>query len=320
METGILITILAASVTAGTPLLYAALGEILTERSGILNLGVEGMMLTGAVCGFIAAQITGNPWAGVMASLLAGGLVASIHAFLTVSLKANQVVCGLALTTFGIGLSGYLGKPFIGQPLSNPFRPIELGFLADIPVIGPIFFQQDPLVYLSFVFVIVAWFVMFHTKAGMHMRAVGENPAAADAMGVSVSKTRYFYTIIGGMLSGLGGAYLSLAYAPAWMENMTAGRGWIAVALVIFAAWKPMRALLGAYMFGAIDALNFRLQVIDVNIPSYFLNMLPYLSTILVLIIVTRKIQSQAADAPRSQNSGVGAPGALGFAYDREER
>jgi simple sugar transport system permease protein len=310
METGLIIAVLATAVTAGTPLLYAALGEILAERAGILNLGVEGMMLVGAVSGFIAALITGNPWIGVLASLLAGGALALIHAVLTVSLKANQVVSGLVLTIFGTGLSGYLGKPYIGQPLPNAFKSLELGFFSDIPIIGSIFFSQDALVYLSFLLVPLLWFLIYRTKMGLNLRSVGENPAAADSLGVSVSKTRYLYTIIGGMLAGVAGAYLSLAYAPSWMEHMTAGRGWIAVALVIFARWNPIYAVIGAYMFGAIDALGFRMQMMDVEISSYFLNMLPYICTIAVLILSTRK----------SQTGGVGSPKALGVAYDREER
>lgn len=306
----ILIAVLAAAITAGTPILFAALGEIFTERSGILNLGVEGMMLVGAVSGFMVAIKTGNPWFGVIGAMIAGGLLSSIHALLTVTLKANQVVSGLALTIFGTGLSGYIGRSLIGQPLENSFEAQPLGFLADIPYLGPILFNQDPLVYLSFIMVPIAWFFIFRTRMGLNLRSVGENPAAADSLGVSVSKTRYLYTIVGGMLAGLGGAYLSLAYAPAWMENMTAGRGWIAVALVIFAAWNPLYALVGAYMFGAISALGFRMQVLEITISPYFLSMLPYICTILVLIIVTR----------RSQTSGVGAPKALGLSYDREER
>ncbi|MEG6615814.1 ABC transporter permease [Peptococcaceae bacterium 1198_IL3148] len=310
METSLIIAVLATAVTAGTPLLYASLGEILTERAGILNLGVEGMMLVGAVSGFVAALITGSAWVGVLISLLAGGALALIHAILTVSLKANQVVSGLVLTIFGTGLSGYLGKPYVGQPLPNAFKAQTLGFLSDIPIIGTIFFNQDVLVYLSYLLVPLLCLLIYGTKMGLNLRAVGENPGAADSLGVSVSKTRYMYTIIGGMLAGLAGAYLSLAYAPSWMENMTAGRGWIAVALVIFARWNPLYALVGAYMFGAIDALGFRIQMLDVQISSYFLNMLPYICTILVLIISTRQ----------SQTGGVGSPKALGVAYDREDR
>ncbi|MBM7855914.1 simple sugar transport system permease protein [Desulfohalotomaculum tongense] len=310
METSLIAAVFATAITAGTPILFAALGEIFTERAGILNLGVEGMMLVGAVTGFMVAYKTGNPWFGVLASMLAGGLLSFIHALLTVTLKANQVVSGLALTIFGTGLSGYLGKAFIGQPLPNPFKAEKLGLLGDIPVIGPVLFQQDPLVYLSFVLVPLSWFFIFRTKMGLNLRAVGENPGAADSLGVSVSKTRYLYTMVGGMLAGIGGAYLSLVYAPAWMENMTAGRGWIAVALVIFSTWNPLYALVGAYMFGGIDALGFRMQLLDVQIPSYFLSMLPYICTILILILTTYK----------AQRNGVGAPKALGLSYDREER
>ncbi|WP_031515763.1 ABC transporter permease [Desulfofalx alkaliphila] len=310
METTTIITICTAAITAGTPLLFAALGEIFTERSGIINLGVEGMMLVGAVTGFMVAFLTANPWLGVMAAMFAGGLLALIHAALTVTLRANQVVTGLALTIFGTGLSGYLGKAYIGQPLVSSFKSVKIAFLSDIPIVGPIFFNHDPLVYLSFILVPLAWYYIYRTRMGLNLRAVGENPGSADSLGVSVSFTRYLYTVVGGMLAGVGGAYLSLAYAPSWMENMTAGRGWIAVALVIFAAWNPLYAMLGAYMFGGIDALGFRMQLMDVQVSAYFLSMLPYLCTILVLIIATR----------RSQTGGVGAPRALGVYYDREER
>jgi simple sugar transport system permease protein len=237
-------------------------------------------------------------------------MLALIHALLTVTLKANQVVSGLALTIFGTGLSGYLGKDLLGLPLSNSFKSVKLDFFSEIPVLGPILFNQDPLVYLSFALVLLLWIILFRTRAGLNLRAVGENPGAADSLGVSVSKTRYLYTILGGMLAGIGGAYLSLAYAPSWMENMTAGRGWIAVALVIFARWNPLYALMGAYMFGAIDALGFRIQTFEWSISPYFLSMLPYLFTIIVLIASTRRLRT----------GGVGAPQALGVAYNREER
>ncbi|WP_373322971.1 ABC transporter permease [Desulforamulus aquiferis] len=301
---------MATAITAGTPILFAALGEILTERSGILNLGVEGMMLVGAVSGFAFAISFGNPWIGVLGAMLAGGLMALIHAFLTVTMQANQVVTGLALTLFGTGLSGFLGKPFIGIPLENSFKPVSLGILGDIPYLGPIFFQQDPLVYLSYILVPVLWLLIYKTRAGLNLRAVGENPASADSLGVSVYRVRYIYVVMGGMLAGLGGAYLSIAYAPTWLEHMTAGRGWIAVALVIFATWNPVRAMFGSYIFGGIDALGFRAQAMGIMIPSFFLKMLPYIFTIVVLIIVTRKALANR----------VGAPGALGLHYDREER
>jgi len=309
-QTNVIILILATAVTAGTPILYAALGELLAERSGVINLGVEGMMLIGAVCGFIAALAFENPWAGVFAAMLAGGGVSAIHAFLTVTLRADQVVSGLALTIFGAGLSGFLGKSYIGTPLPAPFSAKPLAVLGDIPVIGPIFFHHDPLVYVTYLLVPVLWVYIYKTRPGMHLRAVGENPAAADSLGVPVFLSRYLYVIAGGMLAGLGGAYLSLAYAPSWLENMTAGRGWIAVALVIFAIWNPLRAMAGAYIFGGIDALGFRLQVLGVMVPTFFLKMLPYIFTVLVLIIVIG----------RSKAARTGSPGALGMAFDREER
>lgn len=305
-----LVAALATAVVAGTPILYAALGEILCERAGILNLGVEGMMLVGAVTGFIAALTTGSPWAGVFAAMVAGGLMASIHAVLAVSLRANQVVSGLALTLFGTGLSAYIGKAYIGMKLPNPFRAVEVPVLSDIPFLGPVLFRHDPLIYLSFLLVPLLWFLLFRTRAGLNLRAVGENPAAADSLGVNVFLTKYIYVIIGGMLAGIGGAYLSVAFVPTWMENMVAGRGWIAVALVIFATWNPVNALLGAYIFGGIDALGLRLQTLDVSLSPYFLKMLPYLFTIGVLILVTRK----------NTLNRIGAPKALGVPYDREER
>ncbi|GAB6180472.1 ABC transporter permease [Desulfotomaculum defluvii] len=304
------ITILATAITAGTPILYAALGELLTERCGNLNLGVEGMMLVGAVCGFVFAIKANDPWVGILAAMLGGGAMAFIHAFLTVTLQANQVVSGLALTIFGTGLSGFIGKAYIGIPVENPFKPVSLGFLSDIPFIGPIFFQHDYLVYITYLLVPFLWFLIYRTKPGLNLRAVGENPASADSLGVSVYKIRYIYIIIGGMLAGIGGAYLSLAYAPTWLENMTAGRGWIAVALVIFATWNPLRAMLGSYIFGGIDALGFRAQTLGVMIPSFFLKMLPYLFTILVLVLVARKAMANR----------IGPPKALSLPYDREER
>lgn len=310
MNSDILIAILATAITAGTPILYAALGEILAERSGILNLGVEGMMLVGAVSGFIAAFKTNNPWMGVFVAMVAGGAMASIHAFFTVTMKANQTVSGLALTIFGTGLSGYLGKPMVGIPLEISFKTLELPVLSNIPFIGPIMFRQDALVYLSYLLVPALWFFIYRTKPGLQLRAVGENPAAADSLGINVFRIKYIYVILGGMLAGLGGAYLSLVYVPTWMENMVAGRGWIAVALVIFATWNPGHALLGSYIFGGIDALGYRLQTLDVLIPPYFLKMLPYLFTIIVLILVTGK----------NAVKHIGAPQSLGLPYDREER
>lgn len=303
------IALLAAAIVAGTPILFAALGELMAERSGILNLGVEGMMLVGAVLGFIFASNTGNHWYGLLAAMMGGGLMASIHAFISVTLRGNQVVSGLALTIFGTGISGFMGKSYQGMPAADPFRPIAVPLLGDIPVLGPILFKQDALVYISFILAIGLWYILFRTRWGLRIRSVGENPAAADAVGISVSRVRYICTILGGMLAGLGGAYLSLAYAPSWQENMTAGRGWIAVALVIFALWNPLRGLLGSYLFGGVEALTFRIQTIGIHVSSFFLAMLPYLLTILVLVLVTIRLRQEA-----------GAPRALGVPYDREER
>ena len=310
MDLQMVLATLSATIKAGTPLLYVTLGEILAERSGILNLGLEGMMLIGAMVGYLICFLTGNPWIGVLVATLAGGAVALIHAFLVITLRAQQVVSGLALTMFGAGLSGFLGKVVIGVPIANYLKPVTVPLLGSIPYLGEIFFQQDALVYISYLLIPLAAFWIYRTRPGLHLRAVGENPATADAMGINVYGVRYLYTFLGGCLAGLGGAYLSLAYTPVWLENMTAGRGWIAIALVIFAAWDPFKALLGSYLFGLVDAVQFRLQAVGVAVPSFFLNMTPYLATILVLIFATRETLRRR----------LGAPAALGLPYVREEK
>ncbi len=304
-----LTALLAASIAAGTAILFAAAGELLTERSGILNLGVEGMMLVGAVLGFIVTVNTGNHWLGVIGALVGGGIMAALHAVVTISLRANQVVSGLALTIFGTGLSGFLGKNYEGAPMLYQFKDLNIPVLQDIPVLGPIFFQHDIMVFLAMILAAGMWYVLYRTSWGITIRSVGENPQAADAAGINVARVRYFCTISGGMLAGLGGAYISLVYAPTWQQNMTAGRGWIAVALVIFALWNPTRAILGAYLFGGVEALTFRLQTMGIHISSFFLVMFPYIVTILVLVLVTIRRRQDA-----------GAPEALGLSYDREER
>lgn len=309
MEAAALIALLAAAIVAGTSILFAALGEIMAEKSGILNLGVEGMMLVGAVLGFIFTVKTGNHWYGVLAAMLGGGLMASIHAFISVTLRGNQVVSGLALTIFGTGISGFIGKSYLGMPISDSFKTVAIPLLQDIPVLGTVLFQQDALVYLSLFMAFVFWYILFKSRWGLNIRAVGENPAAADAVGISVSRVRYLCTIVGGMMAGIGGAYLSLAYAPSWQENMTAGRGWIAVALVIFALWNPLRGVLGSYLFGGVEAFTFRMQTAGISISPFFLSMLPYILTILVLIIVTIRLRQEA-----------GEPAGLSVPYDREER
>jgi len=309
MDTTVLITILATSVAAGAPVIYATLGEIFAERSGILNLGVEGMMLMGAVTGFIFAVKTGNPWAGVVAGMLAGGLLSLIHAFVTITLHADQVVSGLALTIFGAGLSSFLGQNYVG--VQGPqFAPIHFPVLTDLPILGPLLFNYDILVYLSILLVPLTSYFIHHTRPGLHMRAVGEDPTTADVMGINVARTRYIYTFVGGVFAGLGGAALSLAYTPGWTEGMSGGRGWIAIALVIFAFWEPWRAMVGAYLFGGVQALQFNLQAVGITIPTYFLNMLPYLFTVIVLVFATGERMKRH----------LGAPAALGVPYIRGER
>lgn len=317
MDLALITSILAVTIRAGTSLVYATIGEIYTERSGILNLGVEGMMLTGAVTGFAAAYHTESAWAGVAVAMLVGGLLALIHAFLTITLRADQVVSGLALTIFGSGLASFLGQRLgpEGQPLVGlvgpRFRRAPIPLLSELPFVGPALFDQDVLVYLMYVFVPLAAFYLYKTRAGLNLRAIGENPQTADAMGVNVFRLRYLYTVAGGMLVGLGGAHLSLAYTPGWTENLTGGRGWIAIALVIFATWSPLRAVLGAILFGGINAVQFRMQAAGTTIPAAFLGMLPYIFTIVVLVIITWW------EAVRKR---VGAPAALGLPYVREEK
>jgi simple sugar transport system permease protein len=312
-----LISIVAVAIRAGTSLVYATIGEIYTERSGVLNLGLEGMMLMAAVTGFAAAYHTGNPWAGVAAAMLVGAALSVLHAFLTVTLRADQVVSGLALTIFATGLASFLGQrlgpngqPLVGQ-IGPRFERLPIPYLSDLPVVGRALFQQDILVYLMYVLVPIAAFYLYRTRAGLHLRAVGENPHTADAKGISVPRVRYLYTIAGGALVGLGAAHLSLSYTPGWTENLTGGRGWIAIALVIFAMWDPWRAVLGALLFGAINAIQFRLQAMGTNIPAAFLGMLPYIFTIAVLVFITWF---------ESARKRVGAPAALGIPYVREEK
>ena len=308
MET--LIPILAAAIRSGTPVLYAVLGELLTERAGVMNLGLEGVMLVGAFAGFSATRATGNPYIGLLMAFAAGCLIVLIHAFLTISMGTNQVVSGLALSLFGSGLSALLGRNYIGETISG-INPVHLFFLGDIPLIGPIFFRHDILVYLSYALIpFLCWF-LFRTRAGMNLRAVGENPRAADAMGLSVVKIRYLYTLLGGGLVGLAGGYLSVVYTQMWVEGMTAGRGWIAVALVIFGTWHPARAAIGAYLFGGVEALQLRMQAAGSSVPASLLLMLPYLMTLIVLTVISIR---------KGKGTGLGAPAALGNPFRREER
>lgn len=309
-----LISFLAAAVVSGTPLLFATLGGIMNEKVGNLNLGIEGMMLMGAVMGFMTAVKTNNVTITIIVAALAGALGALVYAFLTTTLKSNQVVTGLTLTIFGTGFSSMVGKGLIG--LSTPenikaaFSTMKIPVLGDIPFIGPIFFNQDLFVYFGYIVTILLFVYFSYTSFGLNTKAVGENPYAADSASINVNLYKYINIILGGLLCGIGGAYLSLVYVPAWQEGVTAGRGWIAVALVIFSAWKPQRAILGAYIFGGLDILGFRLQGIHgINISQYLIDMIPYVVTIIVLVVTSM-----------NKNSKNKAPAALGISYFREER
>jgi len=310
-DTALVLT-LAAAVAAGTPLALAALGELLTERAGVLNLGVEGMMLLGAVAAFLAADGSGSPAVGLLAGMLTGGALAAAHAFLSVTMRANQIVSGLALVIFGTGLSTFLGQPIEGRPLAARLGGAAVPVLADLPVVGRILFQQDLVVYATWVLALLVLGYLGRTRAGLSLRAVGESPATADAMGVRVAAVRYAHTIAGGLLAGAGGAYLILARVPSWAQAATTnGIGWIALALVVFASWRPLRVLAGAYLFGAALRANFALQAAGVRgVPAEVLAMLPYLLTIAVLVALS------AGDLRRR----VGAPAALGVPYVRDER
>jgi simple sugar transport system permease protein len=321
MNNSLLVVVLAAGVTYGTPLLYAALGELLAERSGVLNLGVEGMMLVGAVLGFWAVQRThslgtASLAVGVAVAALAGAAMASIHAFLVITLRASQIVSGLALTIFAglAGLSSYLGNDLnlADQPAAHQFNPIFPAGMQKLPVLGPILFSHDVLVYASWLLVIAIIWYLNRTRLGLNVRAVGESPAAADAMGINVAAYRYAHTIVGGALAGIAGATFTLAITPQWVAGITGGAGWIAIALVIFAFWRPELCLVGAYLFGALQALAPELQARQINLGPTVLwtNALPYVATIVALVGISM------GNARRR----LGAPGALGIAYTREER
>jgi simple sugar transport system permease protein len=274
-------------ITAATPLLLAALGELVAERSGVLNLGVEGMMAVGAVCGFVAADLSGEPLLGVAAAILAGMAAAALFALLTLVLVANQVASGLALTLSGLGLSALIGDAFVGVPgLGVPH--LRIPGLSDLAFFGPILFGQDVLTYVAWLLAIAVWYVLFRTRTGLIIRAVGDNHVSAHALGYPVIRVRLLAVLFGGAAAGLAGGYLSLVYTPQWTPNMTAGRGWIALALVVFAAWIPLRVVLGALLFGAISYLALYVQGIGIGIPSQFLSSMPYLTTILVLVVISR--------------------------------
>ncbi|MEX2535274.1 MAG: ABC transporter permease [Trueperaceae bacterium] len=308
MEIELLTGTTARALAFSTPLIWAAMGEIYAERSGVVNLGVEGMMILGAVTGFIVAQSSGSPWLGLLAAATVGFSVGLFHAFAAVTLRANQYVSGLAITIFGLGLSGLLGRDWVGRPLSDSMEVLDVPLLSDIPLLGPALFSgQYLLAYLALLAAVVLWFVLHHTRQGLVLRTVGESPAAADTAGVSVTLTRYLAVGTGGLMAGIGGAYLSLAYRPSWGEGMTNGMGWIALALAIFALWDPLRAVGAGLLFGAFFTLSFRLQD---RFPPELLTMLPYVFTIFALVLTALGRGRRA----------FGAPEALGHSYSRGER
>lgn len=302
---------LVSVVISATPLLFATLGEIITEKSGHLNLGVEGMMLIGAVAGFATGIITNDPVLAIVGSIIAGSLSALIYAFLTITLRANQVVSGLALTMFGTGISSYLGTNLVGQKMPekiiNFYKPIEIPLLSKIPIIGQGLFNQDVFIYFGYISAIIIGIYLYKTRLGLNLTAIGENPAAADNAGINISKYKYIHILLGGALCGLGGAYLSVVQVPVWQDNIVSGRGWIAIALVIFAKWNPFKAIYAALIFGGLSIVGFRLQYL--NISQNLLDALPYLFTIIVLVI-------------SSMNKGKknGPPAGLSIPYFREER
>lgn len=296
MSLEIFLSLLAATIQAGTPILFATLGEILTEKGGLLNLGVEGIMLVGALAGFMTALLTGSPILAFAVGGLAGAATASLHGIVCIWFLGSQVVSGLALTIFGTGLANFFGTPYIGQTAPG-FDKFSLPLLGDIPLLGTVFFQQDVLVYVSYLVPFLLWAVFRYTRLGLAIRAAGESPAATRAAGLSVLRYRWIALLGGGMLVGFGGAYLSLAYTHLWTNGLTAGRGWIAVALVIFAFWRPVRAMAGAYLFGGVMAFQLRLQAMGTTLPSSILLMLPYVLTIVTLALASWRGKRNEAPA-----------------------
>lgn len=286
MDLAITTSVLLSVIAASTPLLLAATGELVTEKAGVLNLGVEGMMLVGAVIGFAVTFSSGSAALGIVAAAIAGMAMALVFSFLTLTLLANQVATGLALTIFGTGLAAMMGADFVGHPVAK-LAELYIPGLSDLPLVGPLLFGQNFLVYLSFLMVFGTIWFLFRTHAGLTLRAIGDSHDAAHAIGYPVVLIRYGATLFGGAMSGLAGAYLSLSYTPMWAEDMSAGRGWIALALVVFATWRPGRLLLGAYLFGGITILQFHVQTLGLGIPPQFVSMLPYVTTILVLCIIS---------------------------------
>lgn len=297
MSTDIVILTLLTIITAATPLVYAAIGELVAEKAGVLNLGVEGMMLAGAVCSFAAVQITGSELIGILSGMGAGMLLALVFSVLCLSLQASQVATGLALTIFGVGVSALLGQSMVGVAYEG-LGEWSIPLLHELPILGRLLFQHDVMVYGSFILVpAVSWF-LFRTRAGLILRAVGDSHDAAHALGYHVIRIRYLATLFGGACAGMAGGYLSLAYSPMWVENMSSGRGWIALALVVFATWRPVRLLFGAYLFGTISIMQLHGQAWGLNVPSQVMSMLPYIATVVVLVLISNNQGRIKINAP----------------------
>ena len=310
----VLFAVARSAIAAGAAIAIVAMGELLSERTGVLNLGLEGMMLMGAVTAFVVVnRYVQNPYAGLFIAILIGAALGGLFGLSVVVIKANQALCGLAINFVGAGLSGLIGAPFSAQPTMARFKPFRIPFLGDLPLVGDAFFNHTILVYFAYLILpILVYLILFRTRHGLSIQAVGENPSAADASGIPVDRLRLLYTIVGGALAGVGGAYLTLAHTPSWVEGVTAGRGWIALALVIFAGWRPFYVVAGALIFGAVTSLGFVVQLQNWPVPSAFLATLPYLST-LALMLVPLLLKSEAERRIKAE------PSALGIPYLREE-
>lgn len=291
--------IFTGTIVAATPLIFAALGELVVEKSGVLNLGIEGMMLMGAVFAFGAVIDGWSMPAAILVGALAGAAASLVFAVLALTFLTNQYAAGLALAIFGSGVSAFAGRNFGSNPI-EALSPVHVPLLSDLPVLGPLLFRFDPLVYLALaMFVAISWF-LYRTRGGLVLRTIGESPETAHAIGYPVIRIRYMAVLFGGLMAGLGGAYLSVAYTPLWVENMTAGKGWIALALVVFATWRPLRVLLGAWLFGGVTILELQAQALGLAVPSELLSALPYLATIVVLVIISRNRQMLTLNFPAS--------------------
>lgn len=305
-----IILTLVASVKMGTPLLFATMGGVINERSGVVNLGIDGLMLVGALTAFVVKLNYDSTWLAVLAAALASALVSLVHALVCVSLRANQIASGLALGLLGVGLSGLFGSSFVGKSIVS-LPDVHVPLLSSLPLFGRVFFQQDMLVYFSFLCVAITWYILFYTRTGLNLRSTGEAPEVSDSIGLSVTKYRYMAVLSGGFLIGIGGAYFPLVLTSFWVDHLTAGRGWIAVALVIFAFWHPGKALLGAYLFGAALALQLRLQLLGLKASPYILEMFPYILTIVVLTLATIRYNIKGVSQ---------MPAALGLNFVRGEK